>query len=184
MCVLVVLFMPMLVFAQFKATADGVKSVDEKDYYVAELPNQSALQLYDAVNAWVMKTFKNPNIVSSKEAGKLLSLHAVFPNAFIVAKRLWVVDYADVDLNLMIYFKDGKIRFDAPQINSMKVHPRENCSVVFSGGTNIMGSGEINMYKKDGNENKPNIISAFNDFINGLVGNIVKQAKSSDNTNW
>lgn len=171
-------------FAQFKATPDGVATEDGKDFYVATIPNISSTQLYDATNAWVMKNFKNPNAVASKEPGKMISIHGVFTNAFIAAKRMLVTDYADVDLNITIYFKDEKIRFDIPQINNMRVHPRENCSVTFSGGINVLGAGNINMFKKNGKENKPELIAAFNSFINGLVVSITEQAKSQDSTNW
>ena len=165
-------------FAQFKATASGVVTEDGEDYYIANVEGKTAQQLYDAVNGWIMSNFKNPDAVSSKENGKMLKLHGIFPDAIFIGKRLGIKDVADVDLELMMYFKDGKIRFDIPIVNRMKIHPKD--SELFFSGAFLNGT---NMFKKDGKENKPEIIMAFNTFINGLIDTIVKKANVG-NEDW
>ena len=106
----------------------------------------------------------------------MLKLHGIFTDAILIGNRLGIKDVADVDLELMMYFKDGKIRFDLPVVNKMKIHPKD--SELFFSGAFLMGT---NMFKKDGSENKPKIIESFNSFINGLVKTIVDQAKETSN---
>lgn len=162
-------------FAQFKASVNGVVVENGEDYYVVDIEGKNAQQLYDNVNAWIMSNFKNPDAVSSKENGKMLKLHGVFPDAVFIGNRLGFKDVADVDLELMMYFKDGKIRFDVPVVNRMKIHPKD--SELFFSGARFTGT---NMFKKDGSENKPKIIQSFNIFINGLIGTIVTEAKKTN----
>ena len=162
-------------FAQFKASANGVITEDGQDFYVANVEGKTAQQLYDAVNGWVMATFKNPDAVSSKENGKMLKLHGIFPDAVFIGSRLGLKDVADVDLELMMYFKEGKIRFDLPVVNKMKIHPKD--SELFFSGAFLNGT---NMFKKDGTENKPKIIESFNAFINGLINTILAKAKETN----
>ena len=163
-------------YAQFKASANGVITENGESFYVANVEGKTAQELYDAVNGWVMANFKNPDAVSSKEDGKMLKLHGIFTDAILIGNRLGFKDVADVDLELMMYFKDGKIRFDLPVVNKMKIHPKD--SELFFSGAFLMGT---NMFKKDGSENKPKIIESFNSFINGLVKTIVDQAKETSN---
>lgn len=180
--IFVLVFLTMMVttsFAQFKASPRGVVTVDGEDFYVATIEGKTAQQLYDGVNAWVMSNFKNPDAVSSKEDGKMMKIHGVFPDAVFVGKRLGFKDVADIEVDLMMYFKDGKIRFDIPSIGRMKVHPLDK-ELYFSGG-GLMG---ISMFKKDGKENKPKIVESFNEFINGLISDIVKSTQDSSKSDW
>ena len=163
-----------LSFAQFKASANGVITEDGQDFYVVNVDGKTAQEIYDAVNGWIMANFKNPDAVSSKENAKMLKLHGVFPDAIFIGNRLGIKDVADVDLELMMYFKDGKIRFDLPIVNKMKIHPKDS-ELFFSGGF-LHGT---NMFKKDGSENKPKIIESFNSFINGLISTIAGKAKET-----
>ena len=165
-------------FAQFKASANGVVTENGEDFYVVNVEGKTAQQLYDAINGWIMENFKNPDAVSSKEDGKMLKLHGIFPDAVYIGKRLGIKDVADVDLELMMYFKDAKIRFNLPVINKMKIHPKD--SELFFSGAFLNGT---NMFKKDGSENKPEIIKSFNTFINGLIGTLVNKAKEG-NEEW
>lgn len=166
-------------FAQFKASPNGVVTENGEEFYVANIEGRTAQQLYDGVNAWVMSNFNNPDAVSSKENGKMLKIHGIFPDAVFVGKRLGLKDVADVEVDLMMYFKDGKIRFDIPSIGRMQVHPLDKM-LYFSGG-GLMG---ISMFKKDGKENKPQIVASFNEFINGLITDIVNSTQDKTKSDW
>ena len=166
-------------FAQFKASPKGVVAVNGDEFYVVNIEGKTAQQLYDGVNAWVMSTFKYPDVVASKEDGKIIKIHGIFPDAVFIGKRFGLRDFADIEVDLMIYFKDGKIRFDIPVIGKMTVHPLEK-ELYFSGG----GLVGINMFKKDGRENKPEIIASFNSFLNGTISDIVKSVRDSSKRDW
>lgn len=165
-------------FAQFKASVNGVVTENGESFYVANVEGKTAQQIYDAVNSWLTANSKNPDAVLTKEEGKTIKIQCIFPNAVTVGKRLGIKDVADVELELMMYFKDNKIRFDLPIVNKMKVHPKD--TELFFSGAFLNG---INMFKKDGKENKPEIIKSFNTFINNLIETIVNKAKEG-NDNW
>lgn len=165
-------------FAQFKASVNGVVTENGESFYVANVEGKTAQQIFDAVNSWLTANSKNPAAVLTKEEGKTIKIQCIFPNAVTVGKRLGIKDVADVELELMMYFKDNKIRFDLPIVNKMKVHPKD--TELFFSGAFLNG---INMFKKDGKENKPEIIKSFNTFINNLIETIVNKAKEG-NDNW
>ena len=92
--------------------------------------------------------------------------------------------YARVDMNLVMYFKDGRVRFDIPTINSMYFN--DEYQVMFSGGVNVMGEGDINMFKKNGKVNKEECVENFNSFINGFINTICDYLKGNNaaNEDW
>jgi len=169
--------------AQFKATKDGVVTEDGQPYYIAVINGKTAQELYNSANSYVMNNFKNPNIVTSKQENAMLNIHGVFGDAYVCKKFLGIATYPNVDMNIIMYFKDGKVRFDPPVINSMYIGGGQN-EVKFSGGVRVLGSGDLNMFKKNGNPNDTFLINNFNSFLNGKINDIIQYMKGQSNTNW
>lgn len=168
--------------AQFKATKDGVALKNGETYCTFEIKGKTAKEIYETVNSYIISHFKNPDAVANKQENTMINLHGVFPDAF-VCKRVFGIDiYAEVDMNIVMYFKDGKIRFDIPIINSMYYNDEDQ--VVFSGGVNIAGDGDINMFKKNGKPNKEDVIKSFEEFINNTIKDIIDYINKEENVNW
>lgn len=168
--------------AQFKATKDGIALKNGETYCTFEIKGKTAKEIYEAVNSYIISHFKNPDAVANKQENTMINLHGVFPDAF-VCKRVFGIDiYAEVDMNIVMYFKDGKIRFDIPIINSMYYNDEDQ--VVFSGGVNIAGDGDINMFKKNGKPNKEDVIKSFEEFINNTIKDIIDYINKEENVNW
>lgn len=168
--------------AQFKATPNGVATIDGKDFYVVDIEGKSASELYKSVMGYILSNFKNPEIVSSKQVDEMITLHGTYPSAFICKKVLGMAIAADVNLNIVMYFKDGKIRFDTPIVNSMYFSNTQQ--VRFSGGASVMGEGDINMFKKNGKPNKESVVKAFDSFINTAIADIIGYVKENRNNDW
>lgn len=162
--------------AQFKATYLGYVTEDNKEYFVADIDNKTAQELYSSVNAFILKNFKNPDAVVSKVDGEMINLHGVFPDA-VPCKKWIVTHYADVDLNLIVYFKDGRIRFDVPTINSMTCYSYTPSRVptkwYFS-----------SFFKKDDKVKNKNAVEALNKLINNFITEMIEYAKAQSNNDW
>lgn len=181
----------LLSHAQFKATKDGVKTTDGKDFYVVEIEGKTAKELYDNVESYIIANFKNPDAVSNNQEGRMINLHGNFTEAFPCKKGLGkIVNYADVELNIIIYFKDNKIRFDAPIIHSMvcknlKTNSGHNWTYHFyEKGTIGQLTGEFSMFKKNGEVKNEFAVNGFNEFINKKVNEIIDYAKGNSNNDW
>lgn len=180
--ILLLLFTSFPVNAQFKATKDGIVTENGEKFYVVNIEGKSAVDLYKSANSWVIANFKNPNVVANKQENEMINVHGVFPAAFICKKVMGVEISAKVDMNIVMYFKDGRVRFDIPVIQSMYFNDKDQ--VMFSGGVNIMGEGDINMFKNNGKPNKEKVIKAFNEFINGEINSIIEYMKGQKNEDW
>ena len=167
--------------AQFKATPSGISTITGDSFYVVDIKDKSAQELYSAVETYIMTTFRNPNAVENSTNSKLINIHAVFSKAFLGVKYFGN-QYADVDMNLIIHFKDGRIRFDIPKINSMPMEkgPGGWEEVVFSDATLTATA----MFNKRGQAKNTEVVESFNKFINGVVSDIVHAAKSNAYENW
>lgn len=180
-CFISTMFFTLSIFAQFTASKDGVKTIDGKDFYVVDIEGKTAQELFDNVESYIIANFKNPDAVSNKQTGKMINIHGIYPQAFVCKRVLGVDIFADVDMNLVIYFKDNKVRFDIPNINSMYFNDEHQ--VMFSGGISIMGDGDINMFKKNGKINKKDCVNNFNKFLNGFISQICDYLKGNNPTN-
>lgn len=190
-CFVCLMFVGLFAHAQFKASKDGVITQDGKNYYVVEIKGKNAKELFDAVEAYVIANFKNPDAVSNLQEGKMINIHGFFSKAFKCRKSLIGAHYADVDLNLIVYFKDGKIRFDAPIVNSMVCNTLKSnsdmpCKLYFhKSGTVGQFGGEINMFKKNGEIRDEFMVYEFNSFINELISNIINYVTNeASNEDW
>jgi len=175
---------PSVLSAQFHATKDGFATEDGKDFYVAEISGKSAKDLYGSTRKYIMSNFKNPDIVSNSIENEMINMHAVFSKAYPVKKNLTTF-YPDVDMNLIMYFKDGRIRFDIPVINKMLcVATGGSFEVVFSGGVNLLGSGDISLFNKNDKVKNEKGVEAINNFINNLINEIVEYSSNQSDSDW
>lgn len=106
----------------------------------------------------------------------MINLHGVFPNTIPVKKWLGT-HYADVDLNLIIYFKDERIRFDTPTINKMICYsykPNDTPSEWYFSS----------FFKKDGKIKNEMAVEGLNQFINKFITNIIEYTSNQTNEDW
>lgn len=188
LCVISMMFLALCANAQFMATKEGVKTTDGKDFYVIDIEGKTAKQLYDNIISYIMMNFKNPDAVLNKQEGKMINIHGVFSDAIPCKKVGKFINYADIDLNLIIHFKDGKIRFDAPKINSIErqMHDGKIWKYYFyEGGVTGQMVGVFSLFKKNGKVKNEYAVNGFNEFINTLISDMLKYAKGeSEDSEW
>lgn len=179
--ILIMLVFTLTTNAQFKATSKGVATKDGKDFYVVEVEKKTAPEMYKSAMAYIISNFKNPNVVANKQENEMINLHGVYAGAVFAKKKIFDI-YADVDVSIVMYFKDGRIRFDIPIINSM--YYNDDYELTFSNGVSILDVGDIDMFYVDGRPRNEEAIISFEKFINSVINEIVGYIQGNKNNDW
>lgn len=105
--------------AQFVLTHNGFATDDDKDFYVLNFEGKNQQELYDAVEIWAGGRYISPkDVVSPSINAAQITINAVVVGLTKMPKRAIKVP-VDVNYTFQILFKDNKIRFNTPVINSM-----------------------------------------------------------------
>jgi len=173
-------------YAQFKVSPNGIVSEDGKGYYVVEFEGLSAEELYNRVEKFIISNYKNPDAVASKQPNEMINLHSYSSNTFPIRTILGMKHYANVDMNIVFRFKDGKIRIDAPSINDMPCHTLENSDGVVLCGTKYFGDNTVYLYDKKGKVKNKKVIELLNSWIALQITYIIESIKESkiENDEW
>lgn len=175
-------------YAQFVLTSEGFKSKSEgKNFIVKTFPGQSATDLYDAVaNAILVYGFSNDSEgnrsnVSNIE-GEIIS---IFGSGSIQVRKLKVFDYI-VKYNMVIRFRDGRIRFDAPIIHEAYTYNGYGmkCVLGLSGSDISTGGSTIHVFKSDGELKERKIKESLEDLFNGIIDKICNSIGSNSDDDW
>lgn len=184
---LMMLFSYQCLSAQFVVSSNGIHTESEKTFYVKEFENQSAEKLYKEVLSYITSTYRNPDIVSNTIPDEMINMHGFSSDAFVAKyQKLGNIEwFAHVDYNLIISFKDGKIRFDAPAINKLYIvgSKGEEIPINFHTGGGFFGGGSIKMFEKDGKIKDERCVKGLTQFINKLVNSICNYVSNYDQSN-
>lgn len=182
------LFLSINANAQFKATKDGLTTEDGKPYYVVPIEGKTAMELYKGVNSYVLSHYKNPDAVANKMEGEMINIHSFDSEAFLLSKVMGLKVYGEIDMNLVIYFKDNRIRFDIPVINKMQADKtsgvgKDKTEYYFSGGIGkFMGSASL--FNDKGKVKDKKFVEGLEAYINNMIKEISESAKSYSKEDW
>ena len=174
--------------AQFKATKDGLTTEDGKPYYVVPIEGKTAMELYKGVNSYVLSNYKNPDAVANKMEGEMINIHSFDNEAFLLSKVMGMSVYGEIDMNLVVYFKDNRIRFDIPVINKMQADKtsgvgKDKTQYHFSGGIGkFMGSASL--FNDKGKVKDTKFVEGLESYVNNMIKEISESAKSYSEEDW
>lgn len=170
-------------FAQFVVTPNGLEKneVDGNEYYVIEVPGISQSELYTRTLQFITQTYVSPkDVISSKIENETIS---------VTGRQTIFYDF-NVLYKLVFRFKDGRVRFDIPQIISMKKYDDgKEYELTFNKartqGQNIYifnNKGELRgmaipNYKYD-------IENLFNSLFNSYTASIMNKTENDNDDNW
>lgn len=146
------------------------------------------MDLYKGVNACILSNFQNPDVVASKEEGEIINMHIYSDHAFDVSIGMGLKVGARIDMNLIVYFREGRMRIDAPVINSMAA-PRnavlddKMVNYYFSGGVGKF-VGSASLFKDDGEVKDKKFVASLENYVNAIVAGIVEYAKNYTEEEW
>ena len=68
--------------AQFKIKPEGIVTDEGKSFYVVKVDSVSKEELFKRCESYVMKTYKNPDIVMSKQGNDMITIHGMDPRGY------------------------------------------------------------------------------------------------------
>ena len=113
------MFLGLIANAQFVLTPNGFvdKNNSEKKFIVFEFEGKTQEQLYNSIIMTAGKTFVSPKDVISKIENKQITLNTIISKCVLADNKFqggW-----DLNISLVFEFKDGKIKIEAPSVNSI-----------------------------------------------------------------
>ena len=172
---------------KFHLQSNGAFVSDEgKDFVIVEFPNKNQQELYNLVKSNVMTLYNKPSEVMTELEFSKITIHALSGIIYNTMKMfIGFVEYR-ARYTLDFHFKDGRIKIDAPSINTQLN--------VRSSGTPIAETfpGLIeDWFDKKGNvkSKKTDEVSKieieFNSEINYLLGLLKKEKeKGTSEEDW
>lgn len=179
----ILVFSGFQVSAQFVLTPDGVKYEKDIDseYIVIECGDQTQDKLFKLVQAFVNKTYNSPNFVFSNVDNEMITISA--ESEIGLGKALGMYDaIVNYKYKISIYFKNGRIRIDVPNIS----FPYEanngyrSRKIYLKGKTGMMSVSIFDLSGKlKQGEAKCKIETDINEITNGIILS-VKRPKQQD----
>lgn len=172
--------------AQFKASENGFVTQEGKDFYVAQVDGKSAMDLYKGVRAYILSNYRNPDVVSNEIEGEMINLHFIDDSAFPISYGLGVKISAEIDMNIVMRFKDGKVRFDSPSLNRMHTPAsmaNKEMDYLFSGGSGKF-VGKTSLFDKKGKPKNKKVIASLEEYTNHIIKEITDSASGKTNEDW
>lgn len=178
---LLLLFIPHIINAQFSLTKDGFVSTEDtsKNFVVYSIDDASKEKLYANVLKYLTTTYKSAKDVLSKVDNEVITINAMQPK-YINAKTLKY----DIRYTLTIHFKDGRIKIDAPEFECTTRAYNKPYRLAMSGSNAGLGSEVVNgLFKKDGEPGLKKTVIEIENFFNTLSTNIAEAAEGNTNSN-
>lgn len=99
---------------------DFVSLQGNEDYVVYEIPNMSASDLKSAVYTALSSMYKSPKDVITSLSDNMIQLEGYAADIyyFTVGSSIY---YNDILFNIVIQFKDGKVRYNKPNIKQLYI---------------------------------------------------------------
>lgn len=193
-CLLLFLFIPSMLFAQFKLTIDGF--VDEKDtsknYIVYEFEDKSQESLYNSVLMFINKTYRSPKDVINEVKPEMVTISGFQEACISVTKPKKVLGNTysagggfDLSYNMSFRFKEGKIRIDAPSFECKSEKNGRKSELVLSGSNGGLGVvSKTGLFKKNGEPSREHAIKMLEDFFNAISISIKESISDESKDNW
>ena len=180
LCIVLLLFVITPLRAQFFLTPSGFTVDDGKDYYVLTTPEKNQQELFDAVYAWAGRSFVSPqDVISSTPNASQITINGIVIGLTKMPKRAIKVP-VDVNFTWIIQFKEGRIRFNAPIINSMEADGRIPQSLHLVRPSAITDG----IFKRDGALVDEFSKNQLEQFFNGVIKEIEDSIQNRVEDDW
>lgn len=116
---LILSLLSVVVYAQghFKLTPDGFKTIDNKDFLVVDVTEESASSIYKMLETGLISVFPSAHNNIDKERNSRFSITSVAYDLFRVNAGIGLQYIMDIEFHVVIDIKDGKYRILAPSIS-------------------------------------------------------------------
>lgn len=175
--------------AQFKLTHTGFVDSQNlgKNYVVINFDSLSQKKLYTEVLKFITTSFKSPKDVINEVENEMITIRGIQPKKIGAGMRVgksYMYVY-DLDYNITINFKNGKIKIDAPSFECYGLNDGKKISLVLQGGNSGLG-GEFKkaLFDKKGDPKEGKIISQLENFFNAFILMLEEYINNTSNQDW
>lgn len=181
---LLLMFIPCLCKAQFELTPTGFIATDsKKDFIVKEFGGKSSIDLYEQVHrAAVTYSLIDVNKGLSNKMGNIEGeVLTIIGKGTIPIKRVITFNYT-LQYSMIVRFKDGRIRFDAPTIMDLYTYNgyHQKQTVGLSGSGISSAGSTIYIFRNDGEVREKKIKETLEDFFNNIIDKISNSISGAD----
>lgn len=168
----------MTVMAQFTTAPGGYTTEDGKGFFVHQHEGTQA-ELYKKVKTAITTLFASAKSVMSESEPEAITIDGAEEVSFKLKglRRNVIVDYV-----LVIQFKDGRVRFDAPSVQRIIDTKYPDYVISMNEGKSGGLSGHYNLYNEDGELRDEKIAEAFVEPFNTLVAAIISKMDAAAQT--
>lgn len=175
---LVVVCFSFVVKAQyFNLTPEGFKSYNGSGFVVLEIEGKQN-ELYQKTLVYLNSIYINPKEVLSFVENESININGFSANS---VKRTNSHRF-DMGYNLVVLFKDNKIRINAPSFKLTTYTSKRQQMLLYRKGTDLTGT-YFGVYGKNGKVRFQKALDDLNSFFNDFINDLYKALSSSDN-NW
>ena len=186
--------LPIYAQAQFKLTINGF--VDEKDsakdYIVYDFKGKNQKDLYIDVLKFINTSYKSPQDVINEVEPEMITISGFEESCISIGKvkkilgtKMSMTGGYDLQYNIVMRFKDGKLRVDAPSFECTSKSGGRVSRLVLSGSNGGFGTEVITgLFKKDGRPSRENAIKMLEDFFNNFCLALQKSVNDSSDEDW
>lgn len=169
---------PMTVMAQFTTAPGGYTSEDGKGFYVYQHDGTQA-DLYKKVKTAITTIFASAKTVMSESEPEAITVNGAEEIQFKLKgiRRTALIDYV-----MVIQFRDGRVRFDAPSVQRIIDTRYHDYVISMHKGKSGGLSGNYNLYDEDGELRDEKIAEAFVEPFNTLVAVIISKMDAAAQT--
>lgn len=175
------LFCTTFMFAQnFILTSGGFVNKDDpsKNYVVLEFAGKTQSELYKNTLVMLNQKYKSAKDVISSVEPETITVNAIASQPI---RRTGMHSFTN-HYNVVLSFKDGKIKVDAPKFDLYTFDYGKKQEMFLNGGFSLDGSS-FGIYNKKGEPKIEKAVEDLNSFANGFLEDL-KSAQSKSSEEW
>lgn len=171
----------------FELTACGF--VDSKnvqnDYIVIPFEGKSQMEIFNLALAAIGKTFVSPKDRISKVEYSQINLNGVFQDVTYI-NRMGLHLYFDMYYNVILEFKDGKMRINGPDINDISRQAPDGVQHIYltkaERGSALFGDKAL--FNNDGKINEKKHKANIENTVNAFIYKIITEMNKTIDSDW
>lgn len=180
--------------AQFKLTINGFvdEKNEKKNYIVYDFDGETQESLYIKVLKFINTSYKSPKDVINEVKPEMITISGFQESCISIGKVKKVLGQNmsatggyDLQYNISMQFKDGKIRVDAPSFECTGKSGNKLSRLVLQGSNGGLGTEVITgLFKKSGEPSRVNAIKMLEDFFNDFCNKMESSIKDKSKDEW
>ncbi|MDM1061930.1 DUF4468 domain-containing protein [Empedobacter falsenii] len=170
---------------KFRLKPSGFVNSDDnsKNYVVLEFPNQSQSDLFKKAMIYATKNYKSANNVVSKVDNEAITINAISS----IPIRRNALHVFQNQYTIILSFKDGKIKVDAPIVNMTRFIDGEKKTLHVSWNRPVpLNESNVGVYGKDDKLKSEKALEDLERFANEFLEKLKNgiESESSANDDW